>query len=174
MDNNYIFGKFQYNTGWRHVIICFFEEDGYLYIKLTNENLTSNILCLEQKGELVRSKPIEGDRDGGDFSSEDPFEITSPVSTPDSGQTTHHTAVPKPTATAAIIIPTTSVSSIPKKETTRTKKKKNSSSSQKSEGMITGITSSTEKSGSNTNTTTSMKKIRQTVPPLPMPARKRQ
>lgn len=102
---------------------AFFEEDGYLYIKLTNENLTSNILCLEQKGELVRSKPIEGDRDGGDFSSEDPFEITSPVSTPDSGQTTHHTAVPKPTATAAIIIPTTSVSSIPKKETTRTKKK---------------------------------------------------
>ena len=86
---------------------AFFEEDGYLYIKLTNENLTSNILCLEQKGELVRSKPIEGDRDGGDFSSEDPFEITSPVSTPDSGQTTHHTAVPKPTATAAIIIPTT-------------------------------------------------------------------
>ena len=109
---------------------AFFEEDGYLYIKLTNENLTSNILCLEQKGELVRSKPIEGDRDGGDFSSEDPFEITSPVSTPDSGQTTHHTAVPKPTATAAIIIPTTSVSSIPKKETTRTKKKKNSSSAQ--------------------------------------------
>ena len=62
---------------------AFFDEDGYLYIKLTNENLTSNILCLEQKGELVRSKPIEGDRDGGDFSSEDPFEITSPVSTPD-------------------------------------------------------------------------------------------
>lgn len=137
---------------------AFFEEDGYLYIKLTNENLTSNILCLEQKGELVRSKPIEGDRDGGDFSSEDSFEITSPVSTPDSGQTTNHTSAPKPTATAAIIIPTTSVSSIPKKETTRTKKKKNSSSSQKSEGMITGITSSTEKSGSNTNTTTSMKK----------------
>lgn len=102
---------------------AFFDEDGYLYIKLTNENLTSNILCLEQKGELVRSKPIEGDRDGGDFSSEDPFEITSPVSTPDSGQTTHHTAVPKPTATAAIIIPTASVSSIPKKETTHTKKK---------------------------------------------------
>ena len=68
---------------------AFFEEDGYLYVKLTNENLTSNILCLEQKGALVRSKPIEGDRDGGDFSSEDSFEITSPVSTPDSGQTTN-------------------------------------------------------------------------------------
>lgn len=53
---------------------AFFEEDGYLYVKLTNENLTSNILCLEQKGALVRSKPIEGDRDGGDFSSEDSFE----------------------------------------------------------------------------------------------------
>ena len=139
---------------------AFFEEDGYLYIKLTNENLTSNILCLEQKGEIVRSKPIEGDRDGGDFSSEDPFEITSPVSTSDSGQTINHTAAPKPTATAAIIIPATSapskktvVSSNPKKETTHTKKKKKSSSTQKSEGMITGITSSTEKSGSSTNTT---------------------
>lgn len=144
---------------------AFFEEDGYLYIKLTNENLTSNILCLEQKGALVRSKPIEGDRDGGDFSSEDSFEITSPVSTPDSGQTTNHTSAPKPTATAAIIIPATSapskktvVSSIPKKETTHVKKKKNSSSAQKSEGMITGITSSTEKSGESTNTTTSTKK----------------
>lgn len=143
---------------------AFFEEDGYLYIKLTNENLTSNILCLEQKGEIVRSKPIEGDRDGGDFSSEDPFEITSPVSTSDSGQTINHTAAPKPTATAAIIIPATSapskktvVSSNPKKETTHTKKKKKSSSTQKSEGMITGITSSTEKSGSSTNTTASTK-----------------
>lgn len=144
---------------------AFFEEDGYLYVKLTNENLTSNILCLEQKGTLVRSKPIEGDRDGGDFSSEDSFEITSPVSTPDSGQTTNHTSAPKPTATAAIIILATSVpskktvvSSIPKKETTHAKKKKNSSSAQKSEGMITGITSSTEESDSNTNTTTSIKK----------------
>ena len=113
------------------IIDAFFEEDGYLYVKLTNENLTSNILCLEQKGALVRSKPIEGDRDGGDFSSEDSFEITSPVSTPDSGQTTNHTSAPKPTATAAIIIPATSVSSkktvvssIPKKETTHAKKRR--------------------------------------------------
>lgn len=136
---------------------AFFEEDGYLYVKLTNENLTSNILCLEQKGDLVRSKPIEGDRDGGDFSSEDPSVIVAPVSTPESRQISNHTALPKPTATAAIIIPATSVpseknvvSSNPKKETTHNKKKTKVSSAKSSEGMITGITSSAEKSGPST------------------------
>lgn len=135
----------------------FFEEDGYLYVKLSNENLTSNILCLEQKGDLVCSKPIDGDRDGGDFSSDTPSVIVAPVTTPKNERDPKNTVMPKPTATAAIIIPATPAPSAKAVVSSNRKKETKSSSSQNSQGMIKGITSSTQKTGQDTSAATTKK-----------------
>ncbi len=47
----------------------FFSDNNYYYLKFENEEMSSNFICVKKQNGLIISTPLEGDRDGGDFSS---------------------------------------------------------------------------------------------------------
>lgn len=138
----------------------FFTEDGYLYIRLSNENLTSNILCLEQKNDVITSKTIEGDRDGGDYSSEDSYEIVAPVSTPKSEGSTKNESKQAQKVPAAIVFPATPTPAV---QTANAPNKAKEQKKKKSAGNVIGITSSatkTSKAAKKANETTTKRETK--------------
>lgn len=73
----------------------YFSDDLYYYLKFENEGITSNLICAKKQDGLVICTPLEGDRDGGDFFTEEDENIRQVTETTDApAATADATAVP--------------------------------------------------------------------------------